>query len=48
MKQQNAIQLFEDKKVRTLWDADQEKWFISIIDVVAILTDSPRGNIGVF
>ena len=41
MKQQNAIQLFEDKKVRTLWDAEQEKWFISIVDVIAILTDSP-------
>ena len=42
MKQQNAIQLFEDKKVRTLWDADQEKWYISIVDVIAILTDSPN------
>ena len=42
MKQQNAIQLFEDKKVRTLWDADQEKWFISIIDVIEILTNSDR------
>mgnify|MGYP000907105768 CR=1 FL=1 len=46
MKQQNAIKVFENKKVRTLWDADQEKWFISIIDVIAILTDSP--SIGVF
>lgn len=44
MKQQNAIQVFEDKKVRTLWDADQEKWYISIIDVVAILTDSIDPN----
>jgi len=33
------IQLFEDKQIRTLWDADQEKWYISIIDVIAILTD---------
>jgi BRO family, N-terminal domain len=41
MKQENAIQLFEDKKVRTLWDAEQEKWYISIVDVIAILTDSP-------
>ncbi len=40
MKQQNAIQVFEDRKVRTLWDAEREKWFISIIDVIAILTDS--------
>lgn len=42
MKQQNAIQLFEDKKVRTLWDAEEEKWYFSIIDVIEILTGSPR------
>jgi len=42
MKQHNAIQLFEDKKVRTIWDAEQEKWFISIIDVIEVLTSSPR------
>jgi prophage antirepressor-like protein len=40
MKQQNAIQIFEDKKVRTIWDADQEKWYVSIIDVISILTES--------
>ena len=44
MKQQNAIQLFENKKVRTVWDDDQEKWFISIVDVVGVLTDSPNPN----
>ncbi len=44
MKQQNAVQLFEDKKVRTLWDAEKEKWFISIVDVIAILTDSPNAR----
>lgn len=44
MKQQDAIQLFEDKKVRTVWDSEQEKWFISIIDVVAILTESVDAN----
>jgi hypothetical protein len=42
MKQKNTIQLFEDKKVRTIWDEEQEKWYISIIDVIEILTDSPR------
>lgn len=42
MKQHNAIQLFEDKRVRTIWDAEQEKWFISIIDVIEVLTSSPR------
>ncbi len=42
MKQQNAIKVFENKKVRTLWDADQEKWFISIIDVIEVLTNNER------
>ena len=36
----NAIQLFENKKVRTTWDAEQEKWYVSIIDVIEVLTDS--------
>jgi len=40
MKKKEAIKLFEDKQVRTLWDAEQEKWFISLIDVIAVLTDS--------
>ncbi len=38
----NAIQLFENKKVRTIWDDEQEKWFVSIIDVIEILTESDR------
>ncbi|WP_396143451.1 Bro-N domain-containing protein [Flavobacterium sp.] len=37
-----AIQLFENKKVRTTWDAEQEKWIISIIDVIEVLTESDR------
>ena len=36
----NAIQLFENKKVRSLWDDEKEKWYISIVDVIEILTDS--------
>ncbi|WP_395054210.1 Bro-N domain-containing protein [Flavobacterium sp.] len=44
MNQDNAIQLFENKKVRTVWDAEQEKWFISIIDVISILTESLDAN----
>lgn len=35
------IQLFENRQVRSHWDAEQEKWYFSIVDVVAILTDSP-------
>jgi hypothetical protein len=44
MKQHEAIQIFEDKKVRTIWDEAQEKWYISIIDVVEILTESPNAR----
>ena len=40
MKKQDAIQIFEEQKVRTVWDADQEKWYISIVDVVSVLTNS--------
>ncbi|MES2478080.1 MAG: Bro-N domain-containing protein [Bacteroidota bacterium] len=44
MTQQNAIQLFEDKKVRTLWDDGQEKWYFSIVDVISVLTDSANAR----
>ncbi|MBS4014649.1 MAG: Bro-N domain-containing protein [Bacteroidetes bacterium] len=40
MTKSTAIKLFEEKQVRSIWDADQEKWYISIVDVVAVLTDS--------
>lgn len=36
----NAIQLFEDQKIRVAWDAEREEWYFSIVDVVAVLTDS--------
>ena len=38
----NAIQLFEERKVRTIWDDENEKWFFSIIDVIEALTESDR------
>lgn len=41
MTQQNKIQLFNDKHVRTVWDDEQEKWYFSVVDVVGILTDQP-------
>lgn len=44
MTKSNSIQLFENTKVRTIWDADQEKWYVSIVDVVAALTDSANPN----
>ncbi len=40
MTQQNAIKVFEEKKVRTLWDSETEEWYFSIVDVVAVLADS--------
>ena len=40
MTQHNKIQLFEEKKVRALWDDEAEKWYFSVIDVVAVLTES--------
>ena len=42
MVKDSAIKLFEEKQVRTLWDAEQEKWYISIVDVIAKLTNSPN------
>ena len=40
----DKIQLFENKKVRTVWDAEQEKWFVSVIDVIEVLTESVDPN----
>jgi prophage antirepressor-like protein len=45
MTKETAIQIFEDKKVRTIWDEELEKWYISIVDVVAVLTDSPNPQV---
>jgi hypothetical protein len=42
MKKQDGIKIFEDKRVRSLWDDDLEKWYFSIIDVIEVLTDSNR------
>jgi hypothetical protein len=42
MTKETAIKLFEEKQVRTIWDAEQEKWYISIVDVIEILTGTDR------
>ena len=42
MVKKNAIKVFEEKKVRTLWDSETEEWYFSVVDVVAVLTDSPN------
>ena len=39
MTKKESLQLFETKKVRTIWDDEQEKWYFAIVDVVAILTE---------
>ena len=38
--QNDQIQLFEDQRIRTAWDAQQEEWYFSVVDVVGVLTDS--------
>lgn len=42
MTKEPAIKLFEEKQVRSIWDAEQEKWYISIVDVIEILTETDR------
>ncbi len=42
MGKENKLQLFEEQSVRTHWDEEQEKWFFSVVDVVAILADNAR------
>ena len=40
MTSETAIKLFNDRKIRTHWDSEQEKWYFSIVDVVGVLTES--------
>mgnify|MGYP001517302839 CR=1 FL=1 len=40
MTQKQAIQLFEDRKVRTVWDERTETWYFSVLDVISALTDT--------
>ena len=42
MRKKQTIQLFEEKKVRTVWDEEKEQWFFCVVDVVEALTDSQR------
>lgn len=41
MTKKEAIKLFEERKVRTVWDDETEEWYFLIVDVIAVLTDSP-------
>ncbi len=38
----NNIQIFEDKKIRTAWNESEEEWYFSVVDVVGVLTDQPN------
>lgn len=40
MQKNNEIKLFEDKKIRAKWNDEQEKWYFSVVDVIAVLTDN--------
>ena len=42
LKNNNTIRLYEDKKIRTAWDEEQEEWYFAIVEVIAVLTDSPN------
>lgn len=42
MTKKEALQLFEQRKVRTVWDDQEEKWYFSIVDVIAVLTETDR------
>ncbi len=44
MKQENAIKLFNEKQVRCQWDAEKELWYFSIVDIIEVLTESPRAR----
>ena len=45
MTRKDALKLFEDKKVRTVWDGEQEKWYLSIVDVITVLTESENPQV---
>jgi hypothetical protein len=45
MTKQEATKIFEDRTVRTVWDNEQELWYFSIVDVIAVLTDSPNPQV---
>ena len=44
MTQKESIRLFEERKVRAIWDDEQEEWYLSIVDVISNLTDSQNAR----
>lgn len=45
MKKDTSIKIFEERKVRTIWDSENEKWYLAIVDVIAALTNSPNPQV---
>ena len=45
MAKQNEIKIFEESKVRSIWDSKAEQWYIAIVDVIAALTNSPNPQV---
>ena len=45
MAKKDSIKIFEDSTIRTVWDSDNEKWYISIVDVISVLTDSANPQV---
>ena len=45
MNQKTSIRFYKDSKVRGVWDDEQNKWFFSVVDIVAAITDSPRPRV---
>ena len=41
----DSLKVFEDSTIRTVWDTDNEKWYISIVDVISVLTDSKNPQV---
>jgi hypothetical protein len=44
MNKETSIKIFEQKKIRSLWDEDKEQWYFSVVDVIEILTGSPNAR----
>lgn len=40
MEKENSIKLFEEKRIRSVWDEPEEEWYFSVVDVIGVLTDS--------
>jgi hypothetical protein len=44
MEKENAIKVFDDKKIRAIWNDEEEKWYFSVVDIVGVLSESQNAN----